>query len=119
MLEAELHALLEGLTICSKLNLKQIIIEGDCLTIGDSLQRYGNLSWSCMIQWKKVILTRLKVQWWEARHCKRTANIVADILSKMDFPMPHIFPVFLPQAARAVHPGLAQCYHLLSDVSLY
>lgn len=47
-----------------------------------------------------MIQALLKVQWWETRYCKRIANKVADFLSKMDFPMPHIFPVFLPQAAQ-------------------
>ena len=70
-LEAELHALLEGLEICKKLNLQHIITEGDCLTIVNSLEKYGKLSWSCMIIWKRVIQALMNVQLWEAEYCKR------------------------------------------------
>ena len=63
-----------------------MIIEGDCV------QKYDDLSYSSMIGWNKVHLTLMKLNWQETRFCERTANKVADMLSKLRETKANTFP---------------------------
>ncbi|KAJ8644645.1 hypothetical protein MRB53_006393 [Persea americana] len=95
-LEAELLAIIKGMEICLKRGFNHVIIEGDCLSLTQSLQKYNNLSWALMAHWRKLLNMLSQVSWWEANYCRRTANKVADQLSKLYFPEIATFKSYLP-----------------------
>lgn len=52
-LHAELKALLDGVQLCLSRNIDNVIIEGDNLTVIESLQNDGAFSCDIMISWRK------------------------------------------------------------------
>ncbi|KAJ8643436.1 hypothetical protein MRB53_005184 [Persea americana] len=69
-LAAEIQALLKGVGVYIVDGLQNIIIEGDCLTLIDSLRRFGTLTWDVMVIWRKLILALTRIPRWEVRFCK-------------------------------------------------
>lgn len=47
-MEAELNALLDGLSQCHLINIKDLIIETDSLTLSSAVQCKASLPWKCL-----------------------------------------------------------------------
>ena len=90
-IEAELMALYQGLQLCQKVAIDQIIIEGDALDIIKSLQGFHNISWQFMFVWNRI-LSVLKTNFcWRISFYKRTGNQIADLLSNLNPPSMILF----------------------------
>eukprot|EP00268_Persea_americana_P052112 TRINITY_DN581_c0_g1_i1.p1 TRINITY_DN581_c0_g1~~TRINITY_DN581_c0_g1_i1.p1 ORF type:complete len:194 (-),score=26.59 TRINITY_DN581_c0_g1_i1:238-819(-) len=77
-LEVELLAIIKGIEIFLKWGFLHVIIEGDCLSLTQSLQKFNNLSWALMARWRKllhmlsqvshggkqIITDELPIRWW-------------------------------------------------------
>lgn len=95
-IEAEIQALISGIELCVRLGHLDVIREGDCLVLIESLAACQGLPYMFMENWR-ILLQKLKqLHTWQVRFCRRTSNQVADELSKLAPPLPAIFTGTLP-----------------------
>lgn len=90
-IEAELKALYQGLQLCQKEAIDQIIIEGDALDIIKPLQGFHNISWQFMFVWKRILCVLKTNFCWRISFYKRTGNQIVDLLSNLSPPSMILF----------------------------
>lgn len=66
-IESETIALLQGIKFALTHQFHQIIIEGDCSILTDTLQADGYLSWNLMYIWKQIKDHLKKLFSWKAQ----------------------------------------------------
>lgn len=58
----------------------------------DTLKRRGNLPWTFMVSWQKLLRLLTQLEWWEVSFCRHMANRAADLLAKLNYTINHTFP---------------------------
>lgn len=79
-----------------QLQVKYVIIEGDCLILIDHLKRRGNISWDLIVTWNKLVKTLAQLDRQDVGCCTTEANTVADQLSKLEITSFAVFRTVLP-----------------------
>lgn len=79
-----------------QLQVKYVIIEGDCLIPIDHLKRRGNISWDLIVTWNKLVKTLAQLDRQDVGYCRTEANTVADQLSKLEITSFAVIRTVLP-----------------------
>lgn len=113
-------ALQRGLKHLNHLTTLPLLIEGDCLILVTNIRNSGHLSWDMTLLWRRTMHMLASFQHWTIRYCKRSANIVADLLAAYTIPPdayditelpPHIKVVFQAEKDRARAYTMAFYHH--------
>ncbi|KAJ8628577.1 hypothetical protein MRB53_021900 [Persea americana] len=84
-LEAENRALYQGIIQC-KVNLsRREIIEGDYLVLIENIQNQTMVSWAIIHWWMKLLQALEGIPEWCIRFGRRSKNVVAHNLSKLNY----------------------------------